>query len=398
MLIYHKLRQSLNNLRFGENDRSQNRGIHLREMSFVERLRALALISPDNGRVWGIDISHWDGNVDLAVTKSRGASFVFIKALDGTLATRYFVENRARAIAADLPHGPYGWLYRNANVSCVAQAQAYDVILQKYPPVMPPVLDFEWTRYGGVQSDPAYDDLRKWATEWLRLGNPKALLYSAAGFMNPLGTIPADLKAMFRGIWIANYGVNNPAMPYGYSANEWEFHQFTSSGDAALIAPNDVGKKELDLNYFNGSREVFAERFGGTTPPPNGGTMRYIEGTAKGSVTIRQTAAGDPYIPPRYLLNGDKIKASEVVDGRWLKLTEINGKPATGWSSAGTTQQYITWQWVEVTEPPPPDPEPEPPTSDIAGVRFTGEVIFDYTDGRQEVWHVTDVPFVKGPA
>lgn len=400
MYYFAQIRQYFwNNLRFGENDRRQNRAAHLHAMDFEARLSALSLISPDYGRVWGIDISHWDGNVTLSVTKSLGAWFVFIKALDGTIQSRYFAENRARALAADLPHGPYGWLYPNANVSCTAQAQAYNNIVQKYPPVMPPVIDFEWTRYAGVQSNPNYDDLRKWAVEWLRLGNPKPILYSAAGYMNSVGQIPADLKSMFSGIWIANYGVVNPLMPYGYSPTEWEFHQFTSSGDAFLIAPNDVNKKELDLNYFNGSGELFSQRYlGGTTPPPNGGGMNYIEGSViVGAVKIRQSPGGAEYNPPRYLINGDRIKASEVYDGRWLKLTEVNGVPAVGWSSAGSGQEYISWKWVSVPEPEPPPPTPEPGVT-ISGIRYSGEVVFDYSDGTQEVWHISDAPLTKGPA
>lgn len=408
MLIVHKLRQSLNNFRFGENDRSQNRGIHLRAMPFEQRLLALTLVSPDVARVWGIDISLWDGNVDLAVTKSRGASFVFIKALDGTIQTKYFPENRARAIAADLPHGPYGWLYRDVNVRCAAQAQAYNDIVQRYPPVMPPVIDFEWTRYAGVQSNPDYTDLRKWVTEWLRLGNPKPLLYSAAGYMNPFGSIPADLKAMFHGIWIANYGVNNPAMPYGYAVNEWEFHQFTASGDATLIAPNDVNKKELDLNYFNGSGEVFEQRYlGGTTPPPDGGTMEEYKIVTAG-LKIRTAPPVGSVLGPdagKVMLRDDLIhvSAKDIASGwlriaKWVKSTggDVYPPEAVQWWCSGLTS-YVQFVRV-ISEPPPPDPEPEPPTSDIAGVRFTGEVIFDFTDGRQDVWHVTDVPFEKGPA
>lgn len=36
-----------------------------------------------------------------------------------------------------------------------------------------------------------------------------------------------------------------------------------------------------------------------------------------------------------------------------------------------------------------------PPASDIASVRFSGEVVFDYTDGRQEVYRIEDADMSK---
>ena len=236
----HQVKQYIqNNLIYGE----QKHG------SFERFFGVQPLVAPDTSRPWGTDISHWDGNVQLGVTKAKGAEFTFVKAIDGTLTARYFVENRQRAKNAVLIDGAYGWLYRNVNVSCVAQAQAYDALMNKYPVTLPPVIDFEPTTWAGQASNPTYDDLRKWGTEWLRLGNPKGILYSAAYYMNSMGQIPSDVKDMFVGLWVAHYGTLNPTLPKGYAAGEWLFHQFTSSGDAKVYSPNDAGKLEVDMNY-----------------------------------------------------------------------------------------------------------------------------------------------------
>jgi len=140
---------------------------------------------------------------------------VFIKGLDGTLQTKYFPENRARAVAAKLPQAPYQWLYRNTNVSCVAQAQAMANLLNKYPADLPPVIDFEWTYWGGVQSNPNYSDLDLCVTELIRLTGIEPIIYTAAGYANMFGAIPLALRSKLAALWVANYGVTTPAIPKG---------------------------------------------------------------------------------------------------------------------------------------------------------------------------------------
>lgn len=246
-----------NNLIHGEQSRR----------STQERRAVFAFDYPDKGRVWGIDISSWDGNVELQKTKEYGAAFVFIKAMDGTVHSKFFPENRERAVAAKLFHAPYAWLYRDANVSCVAQARAYSELIKKYPSDLPPAIDFEWTRWLGKASNPTYKDLDLWVTEFLRLGNRKPLLYTAAGFADAYGRIPVSLKDKFEGLWVANFGVKNPQLPLGFTT--YLFHQQTDLGDAMTIAPNDRRKMELDINYFNGDVAALEKLAGKSfTPPP----------------------------------------------------------------------------------------------------------------------------------
>lgn len=332
----HQLKQYFqNNLFYG----SQRRG------AFDQHFGAMAsLVQPDTSRVWGTDISHWDGNVRLDTTKALGASFVIIKAIDGTLQTRYFVENRLRARDTDLLHGPYGWLYRNANVSCVAQAQAYTTLLQKYPMTLPAVIDFEPTLWGGKPSNPSFSDLRLWATEWLRLGNPKAIIYSAAYYMNQFGQMPADLKDMFAGLHVAHYGTTNPAMPLGFKAGEWLFHQFTSSGDARVYSPNDVNKLEVDMNYAISREKLY--QLAGQVPPGNGGKMLYGEVTATSLYTRNGPGKSYQIVDPG-LYKGDKVEASEEVGG-WWHLIKINGV------SVPALQVWASGAYITPITPPEP--------------------------------------------
>ena len=327
-----------NNVWYGEQKRIPH--------PFDEGIARAGLVLPDYSKDWGTDISPWDGLVDLWVTKSLGAKFVYIKAIDGTLQSKYFVENRQRAKDAGLLDGSYGWLYRNANVSCVAQAQAYNTLLNKYPVALIPAIDFEPTYWGGVRSDPTYSDLRIWATEWLRLGNPKARLYSAAYFMNPYGQIPSDLKDMFDLMWVAHYGVVNPLMPIGYQSGEWGVHQFASTGNATVISPNSVGKKEVDLNY---SKAI-------VTPPP-GGDMYYL---ATGNITMRAAASSSSV---NAVLNGnaqyvykDDVLETEAPASGFVKIKRLWRNRA--WVQLPSVAYCGTAYLTATTFTPPPDPAP----------------------------------------
>lgn len=367
--------QRCHNWMYGENSRRAN----LIEHYQGQPQDVVGLIAPDPGRVWGVDVSgRWDGIVDFFVTKAKGGTFAIIKGMDGTVSTPYFQENRQAARDAGLLAGLYAWLYRDVNVSCISQARAVSDLQSRCPVDLPVVIDLEWTKWAGQASDPTYSDLDKWVSEFVRLGNRKPILYSAAGYMNKLGKIPDVLRAKFSAIWVANYDVISPSLPFGYAA--WDFWQFTASGDASVYAPGNQGKMELDMNYWRGDRNSLYQ-FAGVVPDGED-TMKVIQGTAIGNVTRRKSPAGDTFVPSRYLNIGDRIEADrqDITLPQWLHLTKINDVPVVGdeWVSAGTDQKYITWKWVDVVEEPPvtQTPAPVPYTITLGdGITYQKEII-----------------------
>lgn len=332
----------------------------------------MALVHPDPSRVWGPDISHWDGHVDLSTTKARGGSFVFMKALDGAVLTRNYEENRRRAVEANLMHGPYQWLYRNANVSCRSQASAMRFLLDELPSNLPPVIDFEWTRYGGSMANPTYADLDMYVSDLLSFGVRKPILYSAAGYMNSFGQIPASLRQKFSAFWFANYNVSSPFLPYGFT--RWDFWQFTGSGDALTYAPNDSGKLELDLNYFNGTVDDLYNLADGVVPPPTGDDMKQYKIVWSGGVARRTapTTTGSSTGLPAYQYNQvvdvleDGIPDQSYptdVNKRWVKFAD-GYYGASNYPDGGGPKVRM----IDVTSTPPP---PAP------GVPYTVTVSLD---------------------
>jgi GH25 family lysozyme M1 (1,4-beta-N-acetylmuramidase) len=322
-----------------------------------------AFVSPDTNRIFGVDVSgRWDGLVDFKVTADFGAKFGIVKAIDGTIPTPYWKENNQSAYDAGLLNGPYAWLYPDNRVNCTLQAQAYYDLIRDARLRLPPAIDFEWTKYAGIQANPNLEDLRRWLAAFIRLSGTKPILYTAAGYVALFGAIPADILDMLSGVWVASYGGTQPIMPKGVS--KWDMWQFSANGDALTLCPGNQGKRELDLNYM--SEEFYARyQLTETLPPPDGETMtRIIKGTViTTAIQRRQSPAGNAFSPARYLQKNDVIEADRQDSAlpQWLHLTKINGAAVIGddWVSAGASEQYISWEWVEVSvEPPPADPEP----------------------------------------
>src|SRR5688572_13839461 len=326
----------LNNLWFGENHRRPDQ---LRELWADQQFITAAFVTPDYFRVWGTDHSgRWDGNVDFRPMVQQGAKFTFLKCIDGTVPSPLYYENRDRARSAGLLTGPYGWLYRDKDVSGRAQAQGYWDRIRTEKKQLPAVIDFEWTKYLGQWSNPTYSDLAINAEEFIRQSGYKPILYSNAGFMNPLGPIPRAIKELFEAIWLANYGVLIPMLPMGIS--DWDFHQFAATGDASVISPNDARKLEVDLNYCKDLQTLL--RLSGVTnlppapqpePDPDDGAGEPMPETIKegtvsrtklGTATTLQirSGAGQSFEDIGDLHAGDRVYG-RIVSAVWLEFTKI---------------------------------------------------------------------------
>jgi GH25 family lysozyme M1 (1,4-beta-N-acetylmuramidase) len=355
--------QRFYNFIFGENSRHRNRSERVKELYAGGVLRAAtqSFVAPNPLRIWGIDISgKWDGNVDLSATREIGASFVIGKCIDGTVPTRLWRENRNRALDVGLIVGEYAWLYPDNKVSCAAQARAVWDLIKAEPKQMPLTIDFEWTRYMGVSANPNYSDLDKWVTEFTRLSGYKPGFYSAAGYMNQVGTMPRALRDKFSFFWVANYGVSAPTMPIAFLPSEWDFWQFSATGEAVVIAPNDTGKLEVDLDYWRGDLESLKELagLGQVSQPEEEATMTTLYGEVITSTLNIRTGAGTNFedLGNFNLYVGDKVESNNQL-GNWWQLSKIVRKsglieqPADGaqwWASTGGGL------YIRIYAPPPP--------------------------------------------
>ena len=215
----------------------------------------------DPTKTLGIDVSHWTGIVDWNKAKQAGVKFAIIKAMDGTVPTRYFPENYAGAKSAGILVSAYTWLYKSNVISVGRQARAYYDFLKNYPCDIVPTVDFEWTASG----NPNYNDLYGFVTPFEDLYGKKPMIYTAKSYWQEYGSTNNYWSNY--PLWIAQYKVSKPdfILPWG---NNWKIWQFSDRGRGSDFGFPPNGEKMADLNYFNGSVQDLYDWVGLVIEPP----------------------------------------------------------------------------------------------------------------------------------
>jgi len=196
--------------------------------------------------VAGIDVSHFQREVDWAAVAASDVRFCFIKATEGAgNVDPRFVQNWRGAGDAGLVRGAYHF-FHPAGGDAAAQADSFirTVGLLK-PGDLPPVLDLEvpaaWTGIAAADRAPL-------AIQWLetvenRLGAKPIVYLSPAFAIEILANAPS--LARFP-VWLAHYtnaGAPNVIKPW----NSWTFWQYTREGKTPGVT------LPVDLDRFNGS-------------------------------------------------------------------------------------------------------------------------------------------------
>ncbi len=118
-------------------------------------------------RLRGLDVSHWQGDVDWAAVWAKGGRFAYMKATESTTYTDpYFKQNYNGSYAAGLIRGAYHFALPD-RASGTAQADFFVDHGGGWSPdgrTLPPVLDIEYNPYGGT----CYGMGRRAMVSWIR--------------------------------------------------------------------------------------------------------------------------------------------------------------------------------------------------------------------------------------
>ena len=303
-------------------------------------------------RIIGPDVSFYqdDPNTPPEINFERmnqSADFVIIRAGQNLWVDSDFKNNWRRAKEAGLPRGSY-WFY-DSRADPKQQAELWFNLLSGDLGELPLFLDLEEDYRG------PFTGWQHWKTFLDRLkalvGSKDVGIYTAYYYWNNSAPFsqPSDLEYFHRyPLWIANYGVSEPLVPKPWGANEWLFWQFTASGDGPAYGAESL---EIDLDYFNGDAQAFAQRFNVPVPgdpvPPNPAGNRYRVNA--GTLYVRE-GPGTNYKSIGFLRRNEVVEALESnVDGSWLRVRRISDG-LTGWASS----TFL----VRLTNPPPPPPIP----------------------------------------
>lgn len=329
----------------------------------------------DSNKVLIIDTSHWTGLVNFDIAKSNGVKGVIIKAMDGIIPTKWFIENYAGAKKAGLLVGAYTWLYKSSILSAGRQARAFTDLIKQYPCDLPDTVDFEKHPSGNSVLHPDINDLYGFVIPYEDITGKKPMIYSGPYFWKSNGS-PNSFWNKYD-LWIANYGVANPMSVAPWN-NNYKLWQFSDRIDGAKYG--STGEKMLDGNYFNGTIEELYTWAGiSTAPAPPVEPPIVIPPVDKPATTLVnvnvRSGAGISYpiIAPS-IPAGTKVR---ILEEQKDSTGNTWGRMVSGWSAIiynGAT--YIQYDSVIVMPPVVESPPivAEPPVPPILTQKiFEGE-------------------------
>ena len=203
-------------------------------------LKGYGVCMPVGYQVHGIDISHYQGDVDWSkLEQTREGQFpvrfIFMKSTEGgDYADRRFLANFDSAKAHGFIRGAYH--FYNPKTDAAKQADFFINSVKLEPGDLPPVLDIEKK---GKDKKKLQQDLKIWLRKIENHYGVKPIIYASYKFRT---SYLNDSVFDSYPYWIAHYYVDSVKYQ-----GEWKFWQHTDVG----TLPGIDGK--VDLNIFNGT-------------------------------------------------------------------------------------------------------------------------------------------------
>lgn len=205
-------------------------------------LRLYEIVSRHKDRVFGFDVSHYQGSINWdSIERTKGdfpLDFVFIRATAGQDGTdSEYKRNWKQSKKAGFFRGAYH--YYRPDENSIKQADNFISAVKLTKGDLPPVLDIE--KVSSVQSiDSLKSGIRKWLVKVETHYGVKPIIYSGESYYTDF------LKEEFTGynLWIANYSFFEEEI-----RKEWLFWQFTDKGAVKGIDGS------VDVNIYNGNLE-----------------------------------------------------------------------------------------------------------------------------------------------
>lgn len=206
------------------------------------------------GRLPGIDISHYQGDVDFDVLMYKPVRFCIIKATQAAENPK-FQRNWAGCKEIGLTRGAYHLIELDKDIS--SQVYLYLSVVRFEPGDLPAFLDVETSQIDDLD-DPALASARilQWLSEVYELTGARPVLYISA---RGLGKLEGHTDGLDQyGLWIVDYEDPEPGLTQQPKLADpffhWRFWQWTSDGPGHDYGMESEG---LDMDYFNGCRHDF---------------------------------------------------------------------------------------------------------------------------------------------
>lgn len=196
----------------------------------------------------GVDVSHWQGNIDWGRAAGNGIGFMVAKATEGTYFTdgNYF-DNLDGAWDAGIIAGGYHFAIPDDS-SGTEQAQYFVDHGGGWTAdgqTLPGTLDIEYNPNGstcyGLSQSSMEDWVQDFVDEYTALTGTAPIVYTNANWWDQC---VGSSALTWLPLWVAHYGVASPNLPTGWS--DYTIWQYTDAGNLAGIAGGS------DEDIFNG--------------------------------------------------------------------------------------------------------------------------------------------------
>ena len=187
----------------------------------------------------GIDVSHYQGNIDWVTVAKQDVHFVYLKATDGiTYTDPSFHRNQKSVIEQSIPIGAYHFF--EPHDDGVKQAENFLAQLKIHDNMLPPVLDIEQSK--GVKKELLQKRVQQWIDTVEKKVGCQPVIYSYGSFYNEyLG----EKFSKYR-LWLADYA-QKPTLPH--SVKQWFIWQHSQSGHVKGISTL------VDSDKFRGRKD-----------------------------------------------------------------------------------------------------------------------------------------------
>ncbi|TWK39685.1 hypothetical protein CHCC20347_4441 [Bacillus paralicheniformis] len=301
----------------------------------------------------GIDVSHWQGNINWKKVAGDGIKFAFIKATEGTtLKDNKFETNVSGANAAGIKTGAYHFARFGSKSEALEEARFFLSVVKKVSLSYPLVLDLEVNQRNvgkSVLTDAAVAFLRE-----VEKAGYFAMIYSGKSFLE---NCLDESKLKPFALWVARYNKK-----LGRDADIW---QYSDCGKVAGIS----GNVDMNICYRDGLRAqaaVKTEKTSSVKPVSNkksgksnttytvkkGDTLSEI--AQKYGTTVKALQSLNNIKDPNKIYVGQKLKISGNVSKSSNKkqyYTIKSGDTLSGISKKFNTSIKTLQAWNDIKNP-----------------------------------------------
>ncbi|MCY7295014.1 glycoside hydrolase family 25 protein [Alteromonas sp. a30] len=183
----------------------------------------------------GIDVSHFQGEIDFLEVEKSGVHFVYLKATEGTRFVDPTYMKHIEAIKqTQLQHGAYHFF--QPSLDAKQQAEFFVKTIKQQSHLLPPMLDVEVSQ--GMSSDAIKAGVKVWLDYVQAELKCRPILYSYGDFWRDnLGTEFTQYK-----FWLAEYSKTLKKPDSLSNVNLWQY------SDKGRI-PGIEGKVDMDVMF-----------------------------------------------------------------------------------------------------------------------------------------------------